>query len=156
MRDKGVHAFPKSISLKVNVIACLEHELIYYDFAVLLVSHNVTGIAPIFIFMFLLSFYFFYLYTVLSNTNSFEKNIYVVPSISFQAFFVQVFKIVVNYWKFSMLLLFILWDDWPIFRISGSKEQIQQQLEFTLIVTAGEFQKCNLDFRRTICNKILF
>ena len=25
-----------------------------------------------------------------------------------------------------------------------------------LIVTAGEFQKCNLDFRRTICNKILF
>ena len=25
-----------------------------------------------------------------------------------------------------------------------------------LIVTAGEFQKCNLDFRRTICYKILF
>ena len=25
-----------------------------------------------------------------------------------------------------------------------------------LIGTAGEFQKCNLDFRRTICNKILF
>ena len=30
--------------------------------------------------------------------------------------------------------------------ISGSNEQLQQQLEYTLlIVTAGEFQKCNLD-----------
>ena len=27
---------------------------------------------------------------------------------------------------------------------------------YNLSVTAGEFQKCNLDFRRTICNKILF
>ena len=41
-----------------------------------------------------------------------------------------------------MLLLYILWDDWPIFRISGSNEQLQQQLEYILlIVTAGEFQK---------------
>ena len=32
-----------------------------------------------------------------------------------------------------MLLLYILWDDWPIFRISGSKEQLQQQLEYTLL-----------------------
>ena len=31
-----------------------------------------------------------------------------------------------------MLLLNILWDDWPIFRISGSNEQLQQQLEYTL------------------------
>ena len=48
-----------------------------------------------------------------------------------------------------MLLLYILWDDWPIFMISGSNEQLQQELEYTptkaLIVTAGEFQKCNLD-----------
>ena len=28
--------------------------------------------------------------------------------------------------------------------IPGSKEQVQQQLEYTLVVTAGEFQKCNL------------
>ena len=28
-------------------------------------------------------------------------------------FFVQAFKIVVDSWKFSMLLLYILWDDWP-------------------------------------------
>ena len=51
----------------------------------------------------------------------------------FPDFFVQAFKIVVDSWKFSMLLLYILWDNWPIFRISGSKEQLQQQLEYTLL-----------------------
>ena len=45
--------------------------------------------------------------------------------------FVQAFKIVVDTWKFSMLLLYIVWDDWSIFIISGSKEQLQQQLEYT-------------------------
>ena len=32
-----------------------------------------------------------------------------------------------------MLLLYILWDDRPIFMILGSNEQLQQQLEYTLI-----------------------
>ena len=32
-----------------------------------------------------------------------------------------------------MLLLYILWDDWPIFMISVSNEQLQQQLEYTLL-----------------------
>ena len=32
-----------------------------------------------------------------------------------------------------MSLLYILWDDWPIFRISGSNEQLQQQLEYALL-----------------------
>ena len=32
-----------------------------------------------------------------------------------------------------MLLLYILWDDWPIFMISGSNELLQQQLEYTLL-----------------------
>ena len=32
-----------------------------------------------------------------------------------------------------MLLLYVLWDDWPIFLISSSKEQLQQQLEYTLL-----------------------
>ena len=61
------------------------------------------------------------------------ESIYVVPSISFQTFFVQEFKVVVDPSKFSMLLLYILWDDWPIFMISGSNEQLQQQLEYTLL-----------------------
>ena len=52
---------------------------------------------------------------------------------SFQTFFVQAFKIVVGSWKFSMLLLYILWDDWPIFMISDSNEQQQQQFEYTLL-----------------------
>ena len=32
-----------------------------------------------------------------------------------------------------MLLLYILWDDRPIFRISGPKEQLQQELKYTLL-----------------------
>ena len=51
-----------------------------------------------------------------------------IYTISFQTFFVWAFKIV-----FSMLLPNILWDDWPIFMILGSKEQLQQELEYTLL-----------------------
>ena len=58
---------------------------------------------------------------------------YVVHSISFQTIFVWAFKIVVDSSKFSMLLLFILWDDWPIFMILSSNEQLQQELEYTLL-----------------------
>ena len=32
-----------------------------------------------------------------------------------------------------MLLLHILWDDWPIFMISTLREPLQQQLEYTLL-----------------------
>ena len=32
-----------------------------------------------------------------------------------------------------MLLLYILWDDWPIFMISDSNQQLQQQFEYTLL-----------------------
>ena len=38
-----------------------------------------------------------------------------------------------NSWKFTMFMLYILWDDWPIFMISSSNEQLQQQLEYTLL-----------------------
>ena len=58
---------------------------------------------------------------------------YEAHTISFQTFFVWAFKIVVDSWKFRMLLLYILWDDWPIFMISGSNEQVQQELEYTLL-----------------------
>ena len=51
----------------------------------------------------------------------------------FPDFFVQAFKIVVDSWKFTMLLLYILWEDWLIFMISGSNEQLQQELEYTLL-----------------------
>ena len=54
-------------------------------------------------------------------------------SISFQTFFVQAFKIDVDSWKFTVLLLYIVWDDWPIVMILGSNEQLQQQLEYTLL-----------------------
>ena len=32
-----------------------------------------------------------------------------------------------------MLLLYNLWDDWPIFMISASNEQLQQESEYTLL-----------------------
>ena len=51
----------------------------------------------------------------------------------FPDFFVQAFKIVVDSWKFTMLLLNVLWDVWSIFMISASNEQLQQQLKYTLL-----------------------
>ena len=57
-----------------------------------------------------------------------KNNKYVVNAIGFKAL-----KIVVDTWIFSMLLLYIIWDDWPIFMILGSNEQLQQQLEYTLL-----------------------
>ena len=59
--------------------------------------------------------------------------IYAVPSIGFQNFFVQAFNIVVDSWKFRAVLLYILWDDWPIFMILASNEHLQQELEYTLL-----------------------
>ena len=56
---------------------------------------------------------------------------YKVHAISFQTFFVWAFKNVVDSWKFNMLWLYILWDDWLIFLISGWNEQLQQELEYT-------------------------
>ena len=53
--------------------------------------------------------------------------------IKFPDCFVQAFKIIVDSWTFSMLLQYILWDDWQIFMISASNEQLQQQLEYTLL-----------------------
>ena len=52
---------------------------------------------------------------------------------SFQTFFVWAFKIVVDSSILNMLLLYILWHDWPIFMISGSNEQLHKQLEYTLL-----------------------
>ena len=63
----------------------------------------------------------------------FWNNLYEVHSKSFKTFFVWAFKIVVHSWKFPMLLLDSLWDDWPFFMISGSNEQLQQELEYTLL-----------------------
>ena len=76
------------------------------------------------------SFSYVYLQNVFTNHIF---NIYEVYTISLQTFFVRVFKIVIDSWEFTILLLYILWDDWPIFMISGSNEQLQQQLEYTLL-----------------------
>ena len=54
----------------------------------------------------------------------------------FPEFFVQAFWIVGDSWKFTILLRYILWDDWPIFMISASNEQLLQQMEYTLLKPA--------------------
>ena len=36
-------------------------------------------------------------------------------------------------WWWRWWLLYILWDDWPIFMISGLNKQLQQELEYTLL-----------------------
>ena len=71
------------------------------------------------------------IYTPYDKTHKLEKirgAFNKVPDI-----FLQTFKIVVDSWKFSMLLLYILWDDWLIFMVSGSNHQLQQKLEYTLL-----------------------
>ena len=73
-------------------------------------------------------------HTNLAQVYQFKlKPIYVEHPIGFQTFFVQAFKIVVDSWKFTILLLYILWDEWPIYMISVSKEQLQKELEYTLL-----------------------
>ena len=98
-----------------------------------------------------------------SLSLSIYLSLFMVHSISFQTAFVQAFKIVIDTWKFSMLLLYILWDDWPIFydlrfkstatariRIHPTKAGLSQLVDFkNAIWTWGHF-------RRTICNKMLF
>ena len=72
----------------------------------------------------------------IGNENSTSLKIILEICGAFNKFpdiFVQTFKIVVDSRKFTMLLLYILCDDWPIFMISGSNEQLQQQLEYTLL-----------------------
>ena len=48
--DKEAHTFPKGICSKVNVIAQLEFELTYYDFAVQCFNHYNTRTLPIYTF----------------------------------------------------------------------------------------------------------
>ena len=52
---------------------------------------------------------------------------------AFNTFLYRHLKLVVDSWKITKLFLYILWDDWPIFMILGSNEQLQQELEYTLL-----------------------
>ena len=65
-----------------------------------------------------------FLHAILEIRGAYDK---------FPNFFVWAFKIVVDSWKFTKLLLYILWDYWPIFMISASNEQLQQQLQYILL-----------------------
>ena len=58
--------------------------------------------------------------------------IYVVHSISFQTFLYGHLKLVWTL-EISVCYCYISWHDWPIFIISASKKQLQQELEYTLL-----------------------
>ena len=97
---------------------------------------------------------------------------YLIPKLSFRktavirgAFnkfpgvFVQAFKIVVDSSKFTMLFLYILWDDWPFFfkwtataaiEIHHTKAWLSQLVNFKNAIWTSEH------FRRTIYKKICF
>ena len=94
----------------------------------------------------------FEIFKMFSIVQNILKINYVVHSISFQTFFVQIFKIVLDSWKFTMLLLYILWDDRPIFMISGSNEQLHRNWN-TQLVNFKNVIWTSGHFRRTICNK---
>ena len=55
--------------------------------------------------------------------------IYVVLSISFQIFCTCIY----NCRRLLRIHCYCIWDDWPILMISASNEQLQQQLEYTLL-----------------------
>ena len=76
----------------------------------------------------------------------------------FPDFLVQAFRIVIDTWKFSLLLLYIIGDDIPIFMISGSKEQLTIGIHPTKawLSQRVNFKNAIWHFRRTTCNKILF
>ena len=82
-------------------------------------------------FLQILSTYFGYSYLLDFLLGSYQ-NTYICGEFNkFPDFFVLAFRIIVHTWELSMLLLYILWDDWRIFMISASNEQLQQQLEYT-------------------------
>ena len=94
-----------------------------------------------------------YIYIYIYTHGAFNK---------FPDFLVQAFKIVVDSWKFSMLLLYILWDGWPIFMISGSKLTATAAIGIhpskawlsQLVNFKNSIWTC-VHFRRMICNKIV-
>ena len=120
----------------------------------------VTKLSRLDMFCVLTLFSLTYLFLKTSFCSSFYR--YKVHTISFQTFFVWTFKIVADSWKFAMLLLYILWDDWLIFMISGSNEQLQQELGYTLLKPdchswwISKMQSGREDTRRMICYKIVF
>ena len=67
------------------------------------------------------------------NTSLCTSHIYIyiyiceVYTINFQTFSLWAFK------NLSILLIYILWDDWPRVMISGANEHLLQRLEYTLL-----------------------
>ena len=111
--NKCINIFPKCIRPKLNVIVKKMFEHTYVMVTIQHFNHYATKTSA--------KIFFRFPFLIIRW--------YVVPSIIFQTFFLEAFKIGVDPWKFSVLLLYILWNDWPIFMKSGLNEQLQQELE---------------------------
>ena len=74
----------------------------------------------------------------------------------FPDFFVQAFKIVVDSLKFTMLLLYILWDDWPIFYDFSFRWTATTAIEIhptkPWLLQLVNFKNAIWTWGRTICN----
>ena len=81
----------------------------------------------------------------------------VVSSISFQTFFVWAFKIAVDSSVCYCYTFYKMTDQFLWFQIQMNSYSSNWNRPYqSLIIKGGEFQKCNLDFRKMTCNKILF
>ena len=85
---------------------------------------------------------------------------YLVHMISFQTFFVWAFKIVVDSWNTSYVMLYILWDDWTHFYYFRFKRTATAAIGIhptkvwlSLLVN---FKNAIWRWGRTICNKFCF
>ena len=131
--------------LGVTQIVMLHMILWYPTTSKVVIWQMVGGVEPNHWCWWLYSKIVFCIWKLVLSKNTIEHSVTVVVSMEMKApilcgafnkfldFFVQAFRIVVDSWKFTMLLLYILWDEWPIFRISASNEQLQQELEYTLL-----------------------
>ena len=81
--------------------------------------------------------WFYGIWTIVGYLNPNPLYTYILDiSVTFNKFphfFVQAFRIDVDSLNFSMLLLYMQWDDWPIFMTSGSNEQLHKEFEYTLL-----------------------
>ena len=129
-----MYLFVVYFSFAPVISASIHRYVNYFDIQVLMmVTETETLMSTLHHDIFIYLDYVFSVTLYIYIYNLYQVNIYVVHSISLQTFFVQAFKVIVDSWKFSMLLLYILWDDWSIFMISGLNELLQQKLEYILL-----------------------
>ena len=153
-RFKGVEVIKRALTMKLGRIPeksfhqCIEtcqkrngkyirlgwHYFVGKTMYFVVLNWNKLFVTPVLLLLRHTSYIYIYIYIYICICVCVCVCVYVVPSMSIQTFFVQAFKIIIDSWTFSIFLLYILWDDWQIFMISRSNQQLQHQLECTLLM----------------------